>query len=86
NSSDAGLDNDGDGLTNLEEYQHGTDPTDSDTDDDSFSDGVEIELGTDPLDSEDYPTEGEGMDFTAIIILVIPLAIVALLIFRKKLT
>jgi len=36
---DAGYDNDTDGLTNLEEYQAGTVPTDSDTDDDLIVDG-----------------------------------------------
>jgi hypothetical protein len=36
---DAGYDNDTDGLTNLEEYLAGTDPTDSDTDDDLIVDG-----------------------------------------------
>ena len=44
--SDAALDNDlnggPDGLTNLQEFQSGTDPQDSDTDDDNISDGDEL--------------------------------------------
>jgi arylsulfatase A-like enzyme len=46
---DAALDLDGDGLTNLEEYQNGTDPNDPDTDRDGVSDGEEVhEAHTDP--------------------------------------
>lgn len=44
--ADAALDNDTnggpDGLTNLQEFQSGTDPQDSDTDDDGLNDGDEI--------------------------------------------
>ena len=54
-ADDAGLDNDGDGLSNLGEYQNGTDPLDYDTDGDGFSDGQEVKYGTDPLDPDDYP-------------------------------
>jgi len=46
NLDDAGLDNDSnggaDGLTNLEEFNLGTDPQDSDSDDDGLSDGEEV--------------------------------------------
>ena len=49
NPSDAALDFDGDGLTNLEEYQNGTDPNNPDTDGDGFSDGDEVHTRhTDP--------------------------------------
>ena len=49
NPLDAALDFDGDGLTNLEEYQNGTDPNNPDTDGDGFSDGYEVHtLHTDP--------------------------------------
>lgn len=59
--SDADLDSDldqsgnliGDGLTNLEEYQLGTNPRDPDTDGDGIADGQEIEYGIDPLDGDD---------------------------------
>src|ERR1051326_777721 len=43
-------DPDGDGLTNLQEFQLGTDPNNPDTDGDGIPDGVEIANGTDPLD------------------------------------
>jgi hypothetical protein len=42
------LDSDGDGLTDIEEADLGTDPNAADTDGDTLSDGDEVELGTDP--------------------------------------
>jgi YD repeat-containing protein len=48
-------DEDGDGLTNSEEYARGTDPLDSDSDDDGFSDADEVALGTDPNNAADRP-------------------------------
>ncbi|MES2705608.1 MAG: hypothetical protein V4726_03295 [Verrucomicrobiota bacterium] len=41
-TNDAALDADGDGLTNLLEYQRQTDPQDKDTDDDGLEDGPEV--------------------------------------------
>ncbi|MEA3543067.1 MAG: SBBP repeat-containing protein, partial [Pseudomonadota bacterium] len=46
---------DTDGLTNLEEYNYGTNPTKLDTDDDGYSDKQEIDAGTNPNDPNDYP-------------------------------
>ena len=46
-------DADGDGLTNLEEYQRGTNPINSDTDGDGIPDGWEVKYGLDPLDESD---------------------------------
>jgi 6-phosphogluconolactonase (cycloisomerase 2 family) len=55
----AGQDPDHDGLTNLEEYQHGTDPNNSDTDGDGLSDGDEVhKYHTDPLNPD---TDGDGL-------------------------
>jgi len=55
NPVDASHDDDYDGLINLEEYLHGTDPQKRDSDADGFDDGVEIALGTDPLNPFDNP-------------------------------
>ncbi len=60
-SADASADNDSDSLTNLGEYELGTDPNDDDSDDDSVPDGVEKEAGTDPLtddSSQDFDADG----------------------------
>ncbi|MFC1749398.1 hypothetical protein ACFL2V_11400, partial [Pseudomonadota bacterium] len=51
--SDATLDNDGDGLSNLGEYQNHTDPNNSDSDGDGMPDGWELQHGFDPLDATD---------------------------------
>src|SRR5437763_3153185 len=53
--SDASLDPDGDGLTNLQEYQLGTDPHNKDSDGDGISDGDELAQGTNPLDPNSPP-------------------------------
>jgi gliding motility-associated-like protein len=54
------LDCDGDGLTNGEEGDLGTDPLDPDTDGDTFPDGGEVDAGTDPLDPNDFPMDADG--------------------------
>ena len=49
-------DHDGDGLTNIQEYYLGTDPTEEDTDADGYSDYDEVYCsGGDPLDSTVIP-------------------------------
>ena len=50
---DADDDGDVDGLTNLEEYQHGTKPDVADTDGGGIYDGEEVDNGWDPLDPAD---------------------------------
>lgn len=52
--SDAAGDLDGDGLSNLREYQLGTDMRNPDTDGDGVRDGLEVLLGTDPLDPRSF--------------------------------
>ncbi len=67
-------DDDGDGLINLEEINHGTNSSDPDTDDDGLDDGEEVYEGsdgyvTDPLSPDtdgdnitDYEEVEEGLD------------------------
>jgi hypothetical protein len=57
-ASDAGLDLDGDGLTNLQEYQWGANPTNPDTDGDGAMDGDEKDGNTNPKDPGSAPQEG----------------------------
>jgi len=50
---DADQDPDQDGLTNEEEYKHGTNPCDPDTDNGGELDGSEVNRGADPLNPRD---------------------------------
>jgi len=54
----ASADTDNDGLTNLQEFQAGTDPRNPDTDGDGVSDGEEIKRGTNPLNAD---SDGDGL-------------------------
>lgn len=56
--TDAMLDPDNDGLSNLAEFQENTFATTNDTDQDGLSDGDEITNGTDPRDAD---TDGDGL-------------------------
>jgi hypothetical protein len=56
--SQATLDGDGDGLSNLQEFQRGLNPASNDTDGDGLNDGAEITAGTDPLNKD---TDGDGL-------------------------
>lgn len=57
-STSSGLDSDGDGLTDEEERQLGTNPFNPDTDGDGISDGDEVRLGLNPLRAD---TDGDGI-------------------------
>ncbi len=48
-------DPDKDGLTNLQEFTQGTNPTKKDTDGDGWKDGVELDKGTSPTDPASHP-------------------------------
>ncbi|AZQ85697.1 hypothetical protein EKO29_17865 [Colwellia sp. Arc7-635] len=57
--TDALLDGDTDGLTNLEEFQYSTNPLNSDSDNDGLSDSEEINThGSNPLNND---SDGDGM-------------------------
>ena len=58
NPNDVGLDAEPDGLTNLEEFNLGTNPIDPDTDGDSLNDIDEVNLGTNPLLAD---TDGDSL-------------------------
>ncbi|MCB1095121.1 MAG: hypothetical protein KDN22_06030 [Verrucomicrobiae bacterium] len=55
-AADGAMDLDGDGLSNVEEYNRGTDPSETDTDADGLSDSAETE--TDPRNPD---TDGDGL-------------------------
>lgn len=52
---DAMEDPDADGLSNLEEYRHKTNPRNRDTDGDNYTDGEEVARGSNPLDPNSIP-------------------------------
>ena len=58
NSDDPNADDDGDGLTNGEEADIGTDPNSPDSDEDGLMDGDEREWGSDPLNMFSWPGDG----------------------------
>lgn len=58
-TGEAAADTDGDGLTNLQEMQLGTNPRLADTDGDGLNDGAEVAAGTNPANAD---TDGDGLD------------------------
>ena len=58
-SADGSQDSDGDGATNLAEYQNGTEPWNPDTDSDQLPDGWEIRYGLLPTNPVDAATDEE---------------------------
>jgi hypothetical protein len=66
---DGSGDFDGDGLSDLAEFDLGTRPDASDTDQDGHPDGGEVEAGTDPLDPSFFPVAVDALDGRAFSIL-----------------
>jgi hypothetical protein len=64
---DTNEDSDGDGITDKEETENGTDPNNWDSDGDGYSDGEEKDQGTNPLDENDYPGVIRGFDFSTLV-------------------
>jgi hypothetical protein len=64
NGNDAFENRDDDSLSNLQEFQNGTDPFDEDTDDDGIDDYWEAFFGLDPLDPGDAVDDNDGDGFT----------------------
>lgn len=60
----SGGDADGDGLTNLEEWQRGTNPFSTDSDGDGVSDGWEVQYLFNPLDPDDSALDADGDGWT----------------------
>jgi len=85
-ASDASKDADGDGLTNLQEYEEGTDPKNPDTDGDGYDDKTEIDKGKDPLNPEDHPDILEDLMgwWWLILLLLILLGFVSYILLSRK--
>jgi len=83
--NDAELDNDEDGLTNYQEYQHNTNPNRPDTDNDGWDDGIEVDRGTDPLDPNDHPNPpSPGIPGYTFILIPTIIAVISLIYIKKK--
>lgn len=63
--NNAKKDPDKDGLSNLEEFRHHSDPRDADTDNDGLNDGDEVEVGDNPRDEDSNNDGVEDGDETA---------------------
>ncbi len=86
NSSDALVDSDGDGLTNLQEYKLGTNPKKKDTDGDGVDDGKEVKAGSDPKDPKSKPHSSFVAKATLflVVIALVMFAVIALISFLKN--
>uniref|UniRef100_A0A486XT72 Uncharacterized protein n=1 Tax=Rheinheimera sp. BAL341 TaxID=1708203 RepID=A0A486XT72_9GAMM len=64
NAADAALDNDNDSLTNLQEYQLGTNPNEADTDGDGMPDSWEVQYNFNPLNAADAILDSDNDNLT----------------------
>ena len=64
NPNDGGADWDGDGLTNAEEQNAGTDMNNADTDNDGLPDGWEVNYGLNPNSASDANADPDGDGLT----------------------
>ena len=62
--ADAEEDEDGDGLTNLQEFTEDTDINNEDSDEDGMNDGFEVDNELDPNNDEDANEDEDGDDLT----------------------
>jgi hypothetical protein len=83
NPGDAALDNDNDGLTNIEEFKLGTGLGNADSDGDGYSDKAEVDAGTSPTDSESKPTSKTSVFIIAGIALVVVIALFIFIYYKK---
>ncbi|MBI2176619.1 thrombospondin type 3 repeat-containing protein [Candidatus Woesearchaeota archaeon] len=85
-SSDALVDLDGDGLSNLEEFKAGASPKKKDTDNDGADDGKEVKAGSDPKDPKSKPRGSfvAKATFFLVIIALVMFAAMALLSFLRN--
>jgi uncharacterized protein (DUF1800 family) len=60
-AADANLDPDNDLVSNVREFEHGTNPLDADTDDDGVKDGLELIYRSDPLLASSKPPFWNGL-------------------------
>ena len=65
-ASDAALDDDQDGASNLEEYLAGTEIDNADTDGDGMTDGYEINAGLNPNSGADATSDQDSDGLTAL--------------------
>ena len=86
NADDAGLDSDGDTLTNLREFQLQTDPSKVDSDGDGVSDAREVEKRTNPNDPDSKPGRGRMVALLVWMFIFLIIFVVLAYFYYRKLT
>ncbi len=83
-SHHAGSHSDSDGLTDLEEFENGTDPFNPDSDGDGWSDSNELAAGSDPLNPDDVPASIPTLREWGIMVFGLLLITVGAVVMRRK--